>query len=71
MGLAAAAVALVAGIVAGWAVMRFVMEAGYSVDWVSAFAILAGGVLATLVAGLVFASRPLAASPARVLRSLE
>ena len=38
---------------------------------VSAIAIVAGGALATLLAGLAFALRPLAARPAQVLRARE
>jgi len=71
MGAAAGAVAIVAGGVAGWAVMEFVMMGGYAFEPVSALAIVLGGALATLVAGLVFAWRPLAARPARVLRARE
>ena len=51
--------------------MRFVMDVDYTFEPVSAFAIVLGGVLATLLAGLVFAWGPLAARPARVLRARE
>ncbi|MDP5307730.1 ABC transporter permease [Paracoccus spongiarum] len=71
LGAAAGLVALVAGGLAGWAVMRFVMETGYRFDEVSALAIVLGGILATLLAGLAFALRPLAARPARVLRAQD
>jgi putative ABC transport system permease protein len=71
MGAAAGVVALVTGAVSGWAVMRFVMETSYEFEPVSALAIILGGVLATLVAGLLFAWRPLAARPAQVLRGVE
>jgi putative ABC transport system permease protein len=70
-GAAAGLVAIGAGGLAGWAVMRFVMEAEFTFEPVSATAIVLGGVLATLIAGLVFALRPLAARPAQVLRSQE
>jgi putative ABC transport system permease protein len=70
-GAAAGAVAIAAGGLAGWAVMRFVMDVPYVFEPVSAFAIVAGGVLATLLAGLAFAWRPLAARPAQVLRTQE
>lgn len=70
-GAAAGAVAIIAGGLAGWAVMRFVMQAPFAFEPVSALAIVAGGVVATLLAGLAFAARPLAARPARVLRSAE
>jgi putative ABC transport system permease protein len=71
LGAAAGAVAILAGGLAGWGVMRFVMEADYTFEPVSAIAIVAGGVLATLVSGLLFAWGPLAARPARVLRGRE
>jgi putative ABC transport system permease protein len=71
LGLAAGLVALGAGIAGGWAVSRFVMETGYQVIWPSALAIIAGGVLATLMAGLAFAWGPLSARPAHVLRARE
>ncbi|WP_434617683.1 ABC transporter permease [Tabrizicola sp. M-4] len=71
MGAAAGIVAIVAGGLAGWAVMVFVMEAEYFFEPVSAVAIVAGGVFATMAAGLLFALRPLAARPAQVLRAKE
>ena len=71
LGAAAGTVAIAAGALAGWAVMRFVMEAPYRFEPVSAFAIVVGGALATLVAGLAFAWRPLSVRPARVLRAQE
>ncbi len=71
MGVAAGIVAIVAGALAGWAVMRFVMDAPYRFEPVSAVVIVAGGALATLIAGLVFALRPLAARPAQVLRARD
>jgi len=70
-GAAAALVAIVAAAGAGWAVMVFVMEADYAFDAGSALAIVAGGVAATLLAGLAFAWGPLAARPAKVLRAQE
>ncbi|HBS50323.1 MAG TPA: drug:proton antiporter, partial [Rhodobacteraceae bacterium] len=71
LGGAAGAVALAAGIAGGWAVSHFVMETRFSVIWPSALGIIAAGILATLLAGLAFAWRPLAARPARVLRGRE
>lgn len=71
MGAAAGLVAVVAGGVAGWAVMTFVMEADYAFEPLSALGIVLGGVLAVMLAGLLFALRPLAARPAQVLRSAE
>jgi putative ABC transport system permease protein len=69
LGAAAGAVAIGAGALAGWAVLTFVMDAPWRFEPVSAVAIVAGGALATLLAGLGFALRPLAARPARVLRA--
>ncbi|MCX7643770.1 MAG: FtsX-like permease family protein [Rhodobacteraceae bacterium] len=71
LGAVAGLVAIAAGAVAGWAVMRFVMEADYRFEPVSAVLIVAGGAAATLLAGLAFAWRPLSARPARVLRAQE
>lgn len=71
MGAAAGIVAIVAGGLAGWAVMVLVMEGEYFFEPVSAVAIVAGGVFATMAAGLLFALRPLAARPAQVLRAQE
>jgi putative ABC transport system permease protein len=71
LGAVAGVVAIAAGGIAGWAVMRFVMEADYAFEPVSAVAIVAGGALATLLAGLAFAWRPLSTRPARVLRARE
>ena len=71
LGLAAGLVALAAGIAGGWAVSTFVMNIEYIVIWPSALAIVTGGVIATLVAGLLFAWGPLAARPAQVLRARE
>ncbi|MBN9886170.1 ABC transporter permease [Salipiger abyssi] len=71
LGAAAGVVALGAGILGGWAVSTFLMETEFGVIWSSALGIIAGGVLATLLAGLGFARRPLSARPARVLRARE
>lgn len=71
LGSAAGAVALGAGIAGGWAVMTFVMDVSYEVVWRSALLIVFGGIAATVLAGLVYTWRPLAARPARVLRSRE
>ncbi len=71
LGAAAGAVAILAGGLSGWAVMTFVMESDYRFEPVSAIGIVAGGVIATLLAGLLFAARPLSARPARVLRAQD
>jgi putative ABC transport system permease protein len=69
LGAAAGVVAIGAGGLAGWAVMRFVMEADYAFEPVSAVAIVVGGVIATLLAGLGFAWPPMMVRPAQVLRA--
>nr|WP_084861051.1 FtsX-like permease family protein [Salibaculum halophilum] len=71
LGLAAALVALAAGMAGGWAVSTYVMETGFTPIWPNALGIVLGGVLTTLLAGLAFALRPLSAKPARVLRGRE
>ncbi|MEM6304977.1 MAG: FtsX-like permease family protein [Pseudomonadota bacterium] len=71
LGLCAGLVALLAGTVAGWAVSFYVMETEFNVIWSSALLIIAGGILATVLAGLGFALRALNARPARVLRARE
>ena len=71
LGIAAGLVALLAGIAGGWAVSTYVLETDFSIIWPSAITIVAGGVIATLLAGLGFAWGPLAARPAQVLRARE
>ncbi len=71
LGAAAGIVAIATGALGGWAVMTFVMDTDYRFEPISALAIVIGGALATLIAGLAFAWRPLAARPARVLRARE
>ncbi len=71
LGVAAGGVAIGAGALAGWGVMRFVMDTTYAFEPYSALAIVTGGALATLVSGLGFAWRALAVRPAQVLRARE
>ncbi|MEP3345826.1 MAG: FtsX-like permease family protein [Litoreibacter sp.] len=71
LGLTAGGIALLAGVAAGWGVMVFVMETEFQVAIGSAATIITGGILATLLTGLMFAWRPLATRPARVLRARE
>lgn len=71
LGLAAGALALIGGVVGGWAVMQFVMETSFQMEPVSALIIVSGGVIVTLITGAAFAWRPLAARPAQVLRARE
>jgi len=69
LGLGAGIVALGAGILGGWAVQTFIMENDYRIIWSNALGIIGGGILVSLLAGLAFAARPLAARPAQVLRA--
>ncbi len=71
MGAAAGGVAILAGAVAGWAVVTFVMETDFAFEPLSAIAIVLGGVVAVLGAGILFALRPLATRPARILRQQD
>ncbi|MHA1129039.1 MAG: FtsX-like permease family protein, partial [Alphaproteobacteria bacterium] len=71
LGAAAGLIAIAFGGVAGYAVMTFVMEVDFTFEVVSAAAIVIGGAVASLLAGLAFALRPLNARPAQVLRSRE
>ncbi|MEL6585737.1 MAG: FtsX-like permease family protein [Pseudomonadota bacterium] len=71
LGAAAGAVAIIGGALAGWGILTIVMEAPYRFEPISALAIVLGGALATLLAGLAFAWRPLAAKPARILRAQD
>lgn len=71
LGASAGLVALAAGITGGWAVSFYILDTQFSVIWPNALAIIIGGVLATLLAGLLFAWAPLAARPAQVLRGQE
>ncbi|NNE54238.1 MAG: FtsX-like permease family protein [Sulfitobacter sp.] len=71
LGLFAGAVALFAGIMGGWAVSHYIMETDFNVIWSSALLIVAGGIAATVLAGLGFALKSLNARPAAVLRARE
>lgn len=71
LGAAAGIVAIVAGGLAGWAVIEQVMQAEFVFAPVPAVLIVLGGALASLLAGLAFARGPLAARPARVLRARD
>lgn len=71
LGFAAGSVALAAGIAGGWAVSTYIMDTDFTIIWPSALIIVFGGVFATVLAGLLFAWRPLATRPAQVLRARE
>ncbi len=71
LGAGAGAVALAAGITGGWAICYFVLEADFAIIWPNALAVVFGGLLANLLAGLAFSWRPLSARPAQVLRGQD
>ncbi|MEM7269779.1 MAG: FtsX-like permease family protein [Pseudomonadota bacterium] len=71
VGAAAGIVAVGFGGMAAWGVITFVMESDFRFDAPSAFAVVVGGASASLIAGLVFAWRPLSTRPAQVLRARE
>ncbi|WP_415184074.1 ABC transporter permease [Phaeovulum sp.] len=71
MGAAAGLIAVGFGAAAGWVVLTLVMESEFHFAPFAALAIVIGGVLASLGAGLLFALRPLAARPAQVLRARD
>lgn len=71
MGAAAGLVAIGSGALAAWAILTQVMDLSYVFEPVSALLIVVGGIIAVLVAGLLFALRPLAARPAGILRLQE
>ena len=71
LGAAAASVALLTGILGGWAVATYIFETDFAVIWPSALIIIATGVAVTLGAGLLFAARPLAVRPAGILRASD
>jgi putative ABC transport system permease protein len=71
LGAAASTVALAVGLTGGWAVMTFVMESDFYVIWPNALLILSAGILANLLAGMVFALPSLANRPAQILRARD
>ena len=71
LGTAAGVVALIAGATATWAVMRFVMEVEFTLNWTLALGVILAGIAVTLFAGMIFAWRPLATKPAQILRLQE
>ncbi len=71
LGAAAGLVALLTGVLGGWAVATYIFDTGYTIIWPSALGIIATGIIVTLAAGLTFALRPLAVRPARVLRASD
>ncbi|MEO0623712.1 MAG: FtsX-like permease family protein [Pseudomonadota bacterium] len=68
-GAAAGLAAIVFGGLGAWAVITFVLQADFTFEPLIALAVVFGGALASLVAGLVFALPALGVRPARILRS--
>ena len=71
LGIAAGSVALLVGILGGWAVATYIFDIGYRVIWPSALWVIGTGVAVTLAAGLLFALRPLSIRPAQILRASD
>ncbi len=71
LGAAAGCIALLVGILGGWAVATYIFDTGFQVIWPSALGIVITGVVVTLGAGLMFALRPLSVRPARILRASD
>lgn len=69
LGALAGLAAIAAGVVAGWAVARFVLEVDHAVIWSSAILLVVAGVIAALAAELGFALRALRVKPATLLKS--
>jgi putative ABC transport system permease protein len=69
LGLGASAVAAVLGTLAGWILVAFVLEVGWSFAPGLVLLVMAGGVAATLVFGLAGSARALGAKSAPWLRN--
>jgi len=68
VGLIAGGIAVLAGSLAGFAIMTFALDSTYEFEPLSALAIVAGGIGIALLAGLLLMSGPLRAAPATILR---
>ena len=71
LGIAAGSVAIFAGGVAGWAVVRFVMESDFSFSPKSAATVVAIGVTITALSSAGFSIRSLNTKAVTVLRARE
>jgi putative ABC transport system permease protein len=71
LGLCAGLVALGSGIAGGWLVSAYILDTSFQVIWPSALGVIAGGILATTLAGLAFVWAPVNAKPSQVLRNQE
>ena len=69
LGLITAALALLAGTVAAWAICHFILQIDFLFDAGAALATVGGGAAAVLLFGLIGAVAALGARPARVLRA--
>jgi putative ABC transport system permease protein len=69
LGLIAASFAVLAGTVAAWAIVRFLMEMSWTYSPAVALLTAAGAVIAAVAAGLLATWRALEAKPARLLRT--
>ncbi len=70
-GAAAGIFAVGAAALASWAIVTFEMDSNFDFQPLSAIAIVAFGTLASLLAGLIYAWRPLSMPPAQVLRAQD
>ncbi len=71
LGATAGAIAVLAAVVASWAVITYEMDSDFTFELGPALTIILSGSIASLLAGLAFAWRPLATRPAQVLRSRD
>ncbi|GAA6182006.1 ABC transporter permease [Shimia sp. NS0008-38b] len=71
LGASAGTVALCVGLIGGWAVLTFVMENEFFVIWPNAISVLSLGIVANLLAGLIFALPSLKKRPAQTLRARD
>ncbi len=69
LGLIAAVFAVLAGTVASWAIVKFLMEMSWTYSPAVALLTAAGAVIAAVAAGLLATWRALEAKPARLLRT--
>lgn len=71
LGAAAGCVALLTGILGGWAVATYIFDTGFTIIWPSALGIVFAGIAVTMAAGMAFALRPLSVRPAQILRASD
>ncbi|MCY4305957.1 MAG: FtsX-like permease family protein [Aestuariivita sp.] len=68
LGMAAGGIALAVGIIGGWAISYYIFDTEFTIIWSAAIGIIFGGIVASLLAGLLFIWYPLSERPATVLR---